>query len=184
LDINGSVLATALISPTNSSRRDRSYFQSIGPIPLTAGQTYYLQGGFPARADNFDIELWICNWCNPSFSLAPELHFAGFAVGTNGLGLFPAMVFTPTFLVSGPNFEFNGKAAVVPSAILSGGQWAPPNHFQFVVNGVAGQNYTIQASTNLFDWFPIKTTNAPGDSFTVVDNTSTCCRFYRALAGP
>ena len=57
--------------------------------------------------------------------------------------------------------------------------------FQFQINGVAGQNYTIQASTNLSGWQSLWTTNAPSASFTVlVPGATNACTFYRVLVAP
>ncbi len=57
--------------------------------------------------------------------------------------------------------------------------------FQFQLNGVNQQNYTILASSNLVDWVSLFTTNAPSDSFVVIDPAATGARrFYRAAAGP
>jgi hypothetical protein len=57
--------------------------------------------------------------------------------------------------------------------------------FQFRINGTAGQNYTIQTSTNLMNWGLVRVTNAPSDSFTVLVNSATNNpAFYRVLVGP
>ena len=48
-----------------------------------------------------------------------------------------------------------------------------PNIFRFTVNGLAGQNYTIQASSNLVNWNSIRTTNAPADVFVIQLNLAT-----------
>lgn len=54
------------------------------------------------------------------------------------------------------------------------------------VAGDTGPDYAIQASTNLFDWQTIFTTNSPATPFTYADpNTSLfAARFYRVVAGP
>lgn len=57
--------------------------------------------------------------------------------------------------------------------------------FQFTVIGTAGQSYTIQYSTTLTTWDPILTTNAPSDSFEVVDpNATNSFAFYRVYVNP
>jgi len=59
------------------------------------------------------------------------------------------------------------------------------NQFQFLVNGLAGQNYTIQGSSNLINWDSIRVTNAPADVFLIQLNQATNSRgFYRLLLGP
>ena len=59
--------------------------------------------------------------------------------------------------------------------------------FRFLLSGLAGQNYTIQMSTNLnsTNWLSLFITNAPANSFIVIDPVATNPqRFYRALFGP
>jgi uncharacterized repeat protein (TIGR01451 family) len=62
------------------------------------------------------------------------------------------------------------------------------HQFQFSVNGQSGQEYIIQASTNLVTgpWVPIFTNTAPFTSpFTFTDLPSIYpARFYRAVTGP
>ena len=58
---------------------------------------------------------------------------------------------------------------------------------QFAVTGVAGEDYRVEASTNLAmgEWFTVLNTNAPCDNFEVTDPAAmTGPRFYRALARP
>jgi hypothetical protein len=59
------------------------------------------------------------------------------------------------------------------------------SQLQFQINGSAGQNYTIQTSTNLINWGQVRVTNAPSDSFSVLLNNATNNpAFYRILVGP
>jgi hypothetical protein len=52
--------------------------------------------------------------------------------------------------------------------------------FELRVSGQTGQTYTIQYSTDLRNWFPLITTNAPADSFDVRDTgANDSARFYR-----
>jgi len=64
---------------------------------------------------------------------------------------------------------------------VSGGQ------FHIQLSGVAGQNYTLQMSTNLIstNWLFILVTNAPAGPFTITDpNATNVGRFYRIMLGP
>jgi uncharacterized repeat protein (TIGR01451 family) len=71
---------------------------------------------------------------------------------------------------------------------LSGTLVGNGHQFQFSVNGQSGQEYIIQASTNLVTgpWVPIFTNTAPFTSpFTFTDLPSIYpARFYRAVTGP
>ena len=56
--------------------------------------------------------------------------------------------------------------------------------FEFTILGLAGQTYEVDASSNLVDWFPIGTTNAPADSFNFIDFSATNpSRFYSTRQG-
>ena len=59
--------------------------------------------------------------------------------------------------------------------------------FQMTVNGVAGQNYTLQMSTNLIstNCSSLFITNTSQNSFLFGDpNATNQQRFYRVLVGP
>jgi hypothetical protein len=86
----------------------------------------------------------------------------------------------------------NGTAnfAVQPCGVTittTSGSWLG-NQFQFLLNGMVGQNYTIQMSTNLSstNWTSLFiTNNAATNSFNVIDlNATNKQRFYRVLVGP
>jgi len=70
-------------------------------------------------------------------------------------------------------------AATLSGPALSGGQ------FQFTVNGSAGSNYVVQASTNLSvaNWVSLRT-NASPFNFLETNSGSYPQRFYRAVATP
>jgi plastocyanin len=73
------------------------------------------------------------------------------------------------------NIFVQTNATITSSALLPGGS------FQFTLNGIAGQTYAIEASSNLLDWSALFTNVAPADVFNVTDATSTNAlrRFYR-----
>jgi len=60
--------------------------------------------------------------------------------------------------------------------------------FQFLLSGLAGQNYTIQSATNLGTsdyWQVVLTTNIPCSTAVILDPHATNnARFYRAIVGP
>jgi len=59
--------------------------------------------------------------------------------------------------------------------------------FRLTVNGQSGQEYIVQASTNLFNWMPVYTNPSPFVSpFTFTDSNATNYpdRFYRVVTGP
>ncbi len=76
-------------------------------------------------------------------------------------------------------------ATAIGGAILSEPVRSSASTFQFRLTGMAGQNYTIQATTNMSaspGWFTVFVTNAPANSFIVVDPGATNSRrYYRAF---
>jgi hypothetical protein len=68
----------------------------------------------------------------------------------------------------------------MPTGLAGGG-------FQVTVNGLAGQTYTVQMSTNLSstNWMPLWVTNSSSSVFLFIDpNATGQQRFYRVEMGP
>jgi uncharacterized repeat protein (TIGR01451 family) len=71
--------------------------------------------------------------------------------------------------------------------LLSGRFVSTNGTFQLTVNGQPGQEYIVQASTNLFNWVPVYTNPPPFVSpFTFIDSAASNYpdRFYRVVPGP
>jgi uncharacterized repeat protein (TIGR01451 family) len=71
--------------------------------------------------------------------------------------------------------------------LLSGRFVSTNGTFQLTVNGQPGQEYIVQASTNLFNWVPVYTNPPPFVSpFTFIDSSVSNYpdRFYRVVPGP
>jgi uncharacterized repeat protein (TIGR01451 family) len=59
--------------------------------------------------------------------------------------------------------------------------------FQFTINGQSGQEYIVQASTNLINWVPVYTNPPPFNSPFTFTNSNTSAypdQFYRVVTGP
>jgi len=71
---------------------------------------------------------------------------------------------------------------VLTNAIISAPTVLPNGQFQLTIQGIAGQTYATEASTNLSNWSGISTNVAPADTFNVTDTTApnVLQRFYRA----
>jgi hypothetical protein len=92
--------------------------------------------------------------------------------GATGVGIFAAKTSFPLVTLS-------------PVPTLSQPAKISASQFQFVVTGLAGQNYTLQASSNLVDWNSLFVTNAPADVFPLQLNQATNRHdFYRLMLGP
>ena len=76
----------------------------------------------------------------------------------------------------------------VGTPVLSQAERISPTQFGFNLNGSGGNNYTIQASSNLAstNWSTLMViSNLPGNSIFIQDNNATNRqRYYRALLGP
>jgi hypothetical protein len=73
------------------------------------------------------------------------------------------------------------------SPTLTGEARLAGQQYQFLLNGPAGQNYTVQFSTNLVSnaWNSLLITNSATSPIVIVDPTATNrARFYRVLVGP
>jgi hypothetical protein len=72
-----------------------------------------------------------------------------------------------------------------PKPVLSSPFWQA-SRFQMRLTGAAGQNYTVQTSTNLSNWTSLYVTNnGLTNSFLVTDpNATNKQRSYRILVGP
>jgi len=122
----------------------------------------------------------------------------GLALATNGI-----ISGTPTTNGSS-SFTVQVKDAVAASAVkpltllvntnsspihpvLNSASFFTGGQFQIQFTGIAGQNYTLQMSTNLSstNWLSILITNAPGGPLSITDpNATNAGRFYRIMLGP
>jgi hypothetical protein len=75
---------------------------------------------------------------------------------------------------------------VQTNALLTSPERLPGGPFRFTVQGIAGQTYAAEFSTNLTSWSAFATNVAPANSFNVTDATSpnVLLRFYRARQDP
>jgi len=83
------------------------------------------------------------------------------------------------------NFRITNSATAPPTISLPAR--SPNAQFQMLVDGAAGQNYTVQMSTNIAsaNWTSLFVTNAPGGAFLFTDpNATNRQRFYRVWIGP
>jgi hypothetical protein len=160
--------------------------QILTGSPLPGGQVgsfYSTQFDALSCADNF-------NWSLNSGTLPPGLTLsAGGALnGTptnSGTFNFSIHVGDGGGNSTNQSYALTIQPATPPTislpAVFSGGQ------FQMTVNGSAGQNYTVQMSTNLVstNWAPLWITNPSSGSFLFKDAGATNpARYYRVLLGP
>jgi plastocyanin len=70
---------------------------------------------------------------------------------------------------------------VLTNAFLTAPARLPDGKFRFTVQGISGQTYAAESSTNLTVWSPFATNVAPANTFNITDSTSTNIlqRYYR-----
>ena len=160
--------------------------QVLTTSPLQSGQVgvyYSNQLSAVSCSGNF-------NWTVNSGALPPglTLYSPGALNGmptNSGTFSFTVHVTDGSSAFTNQNFSLTINPSATPPTLgqmsKSGGQ------FQFAVSGLAGQNYTIQASTNLksTNWTSLLVTNPTVNTFIFADPSATNpVRFYRVLLGP
>jgi hypothetical protein len=160
--------------------------QVLTTSPLQNGQVgvyYSNQLSATSCSGNF-------NWTLNSGALPPglTLYSPGALNGTptnSGTFLFSVHVTDGSSAFTNQNFSLTINPFATPPTL---GQMSKSgSQFQFAVFGFAGQNYTIQASTNLksSNWTSLLITNPPVDVFIFAEtNATNPARFYRVLLGP
>lgn len=70
---------------------------------------------------------------------------------------------------------------ILTNAVLTSPARLSDGKFRFTVQGISGQTYTAESSTNLTSWSPFATNTAPASTFNITDSTSSSVleRFYR-----
>ena len=79
-----------------------------------------------------------------------------------------------------------GTVTGPPKPVLSAPTRLGNGQFQFSFSGNPGQNYTLQASSDLVNWSSLITLNSSNSSYTITDPAAASMprRFYRVWAGP
>ena len=76
------------------------------------------------------------------------------------------------------------QAAQVRPSLSAPGKSATAPKFQFTVNGIQDQLYTIETTSDFKQWTPVMSTNAPAGSFLIqMDRSTNRATFYRIKAG-
>jgi hypothetical protein len=159
--------------------------QVLSPTNLPDGQV----GVFYSTALSATTCSGNANWSLNSGTLPPgfNLDGSGFITGTcstTGTYNFNASVSDGA---TATNHDFSIKILQQATPPTLGQATRSGSHFQFTVNGSVGQNYTIQAATNLgsTNWTSILVTNPTLNTFQISDtNATNPARFYRILIGP
>ena len=112
-DSTGDLLTTALIFTDTDSTFNQSYYQTVYPVTLDAGVTYFIGSGDPEQNGVWAGGLTV----GSTFSISPDITYLGVAVGANIWdGLQPD---STTYLTVGPDFQY--IEIPEPSALALGG---------------------------------------------------------------
>ena len=105
-----------------------------------------------------------------------DLALRGFTGSSSSVTLLNGQATNINFIVTRTNWPIL-QAPIHPSG----------NGIQFILNGLAGQDYSIEQSSNLAssNWLAVLATNAPCDTVLIQDSQATNgARFYRAVVVP
>jgi hypothetical protein len=77
----------------------------------------------------------------------------------------------------------NGVLTVTPATVLTAPSWLGNGQFKLSFNTTAGQNYTVQYSTDLIHWTSFVELGGDGSPLTVTDfSATTTYRYYRVVS--
>jgi hypothetical protein len=97
------------------------------------------------------------------------------------VGSYSVIVTNPYGSITSPFVYLNVYSNATPTLTIESS--SSSGQFQFYISGVTGLHYSVEASSNLFDWEPLETNIS---SFTFVDTNSSAFpqRFYRSVFVP
>jgi hypothetical protein len=182
VDIRSGVLAlTGSYSPTSSS----AHRFAVGGYDAGTGYGRLSVSGSVALAGALDLML------TNSFTPTNNANFAVITANTRsgtfssvaGRGIGGGLYFNPVYTSTAVTLTVADGTPIIAS---SSAAWVD-GKFQFRLNGIASENYRIDATTNLMNWTAISTNAIPGAAFLdFVDHDSPTFphRFYRAVFLP
>ena len=142
-DSSGTVLASTFVTSNSPIMENLYRYQPIAPIPLAAGQTYFLQGLYPDIYGNWDFWGGQVVGGNPSCGdfltvmISSDLTYIGMAMNTNDNGAFPRIIQADALAV-GVNFQYE-LSSIAVTAVSSGCRLAWPAGWTLqMADGMAG----------------------------------------------
>jgi hypothetical protein len=168
---SGLLLASNSITPA-SILFDQTYYESIIPVWLAAGQVYHLGAYYSGGGIGWDVA---GPWIGGSVSASPEIQVDGMAFTTNGFSYPPAMSGTSNSIYAGPNFRFQSRPT------LNIQHW-PTNQVRLSWY-TAFTNYSLQSEPALSgSWgdagLPVSTV---GSEYVAFDTNRPGPKYYRLI---
>jgi hypothetical protein len=121
-----------------------------------------------------------------------SINTNGVITWTPGVAQCPSTNLFTTVVTAADSFDLvhptlsatNSFTAIVRPAInLTNASWLGNGQFQFSFNTTAGQDYTVQYSTDLIHWTSVLELEGDGDTFTIIDpNAGDPHRYYRIIS--
>jgi len=116
---SGDLLTSSLVALTGTS--SDSVYQSVTPVMLTAGQTYYLGAYSPSQTVYFYV-VGPDSDTHGYAIISPEIQLGGLAFNTNSVFAFPSSTEgQPSDAVVMPNFQFQAVPEPSTVCLLVGG---------------------------------------------------------------
>ena len=116
---SGDLLTSSLVALTGTS--SDSVYQSVTPVMLTAGQTYYLGAYSPSQTVYFYV-VGPDSDTHGYAIMSPEIQLGGLAFNTNSVFAFPSSTEgQPSDAVVMPNFQFQAVPEPSTVCLLVGG---------------------------------------------------------------
>ena len=142
-DSFGTVLASALVTSNSPITENLCLYQPIPAIPLSAGQTYFIQGLNSDTNGNWNF------WGGPIIGgpatcgdfltviISSDLNYLGMAMNTNDNGAFPRVIQAQALAI-GANFQYE-LSTIGITAVSSGCRLAwPPGWTLQMADSTAG----------------------------------------------
>jgi N-acetylneuraminic acid mutarotase len=149
-------------------------------VPFTAPILQWQSGDVDGDSLTYQVLLgtnatppYAANLAQPSFIpgfLAPQTTYYWQVLVSDGKAT-----------TAGPIWTFTTQDGSRPKAVVSGQTTMSNGAFQFQFSGIFGQNYALQASTNLIDWVTITNVLVNGNPMLAIDPNARNyrLRFYR-----
>ncbi len=196
-------IASASVDVTLTN--NQAYLQNFTVLPVTARISGHLQnnlgvpvsgvsvGAFTTIGTNNFSTAYVDTDANGNYSVGAasgQWSVSANCCGNHGLdsqGYYDPVMQHPV-TIPPTNQVVNITVYPIGTPYLSYPSRFSSSQFAFMLTGAAGNNYTIQATTNLVssNWFTVMIiSNLPGNFYFVQDSQATNGqRFYRALLGP
>jgi hypothetical protein len=167
---------------TNSPLSNWARYETIAPLTLSTGQTYYVSSVETNNGYWIGHILWGSGVnSNGTFTVGPGLSYLGTGMGTNADGTFPQTFYATNYMLIGPNFVYVTTTLMTMTGIqmVSG-----EVQLGFEVSGVRANSFTLLESDQpggpwTTNPAAILTTNIPGVSYTFTTSPGGPVHFYR-----